>query len=469
MKKLRLMQSRAKTVTVLASVQGQKKRWLIRFCFWLTVGFTIAALVGLPVRKSLTQSRLKLDRFDVDVYPAINIEHVPPLITTSGETVKLEFNLVCGYIRESSTMCKPVATLYATYGPDQAAEPIALMEETHDGIPALTASLPASNAQGEPLHYYLEANDSQFDLTVRYPVRGTIDLFVVPDFTPVALPEQKASQLGEPVLTLPWGIGPEEVGMLSSEEYPRRAGPSALDVAPNGQIALLDNVNQRVLIFHPDEQSLISLPVTFPLKAGADVQFDRQGQIGIFDPSGERIGPPKALIPQLYRLSPGGHASRASVFVKTPAWLTPDLSVIDLTDGKLVVPFNDSGEANDQETQRQKRVPQLLLKYVSDHEARFADSAEGIAFQVRSKSPLGAISLFERVPQGYLAVFRAEHFRAVWFDVTGRVIEDVTVSGEQYTEINLYGQVVTDVRGALYVLSSTVAGVQVRLVKAPHD
>ncbi len=51
---------------------------------------------------------------------------------------------------------------------------------------------------------------------------------------------------GVPLVTLPWGAGEGQVGMLMPAEGLAR-GPEALAVTPNGRIAVLDSVNKRLL------------------------------------------------------------------------------------------------------------------------------------------------------------------------------------------------------------------------------
>ena len=73
--------------------------------------------------------------------------------------------------------CRPNATLFVAYGAEEIYTPISLTEEYRESFRILAADLPASNEKGEPIHYYLQVNDQQVGLDVRYPVEGSIDLF----------------------------------------------------------------------------------------------------------------------------------------------------------------------------------------------------------------------------------------------------------------------------------------------------
>lgn len=106
-----------------------------------------------------------------------------------------------------------------------------------------------------------------------------------------------------------------------------------------------------------------------------------------------------------------------------------------------------------------------MLETVND--VRFADWEEGIAFAVHSESMLGAIICFEKTPQGYVAVFEGDQLRAIWFDEAGRVLKDVTLPKEEYSEIKPVGRTSVTPDGSLYYLRSTENGIEVRFVKAP--
>jgi hypothetical protein len=150
--------------------------------------------------------------------------------------------------------------------------------------------------------------------------------------------------------------------------------------------------------------------------------------------------------------------------------LTKDLEVQDLSDWRLVTPFGPSGEANSREQQRHRRNPALVYRFVENLEffvARFGDVEAGLAFEMHSVSHLGAIIYFEKTPHGYVAIFFGDLIRAVWFDTAGVILKDVTLPNDQYSEVEPYGQIAIDQSGSLYVLSSTVRGIEVRFVKAP--
>lgn len=67
---------------------------------------------------------------------------------------------------------------------------------------------------------------------------------------------------GDPVIVLPWGDGAGEVGYLDAGDEGEDGQPTALSIDPrNGNIVVLDSVNQRVLVVAgPDVVDTIDLP-----------------------------------------------------------------------------------------------------------------------------------------------------------------------------------------------------------------
>ena len=216
-----------------------------------------------------------------------------------------------------------------------------------------------------------------------------------------------------------------------------------MDVAEDGRIVLLDIVKERILIFDPAVKNYESIPIPFNPINYPDVQFNRNGQVAVFDPVGAPLDEQStANVPRLYRFLPDGQIGAvAPVFVRWPGGLNKDLQVFDTSEVRLVTPFDASGEANPREIQREKTSPRLTMKYMLEtvNDVRFADWEKGIAFAVHSDSRLGAICCFEKTPQGYVAVFESDWLRAIWFDETGKVLKDVTLPREEYTEINIHG------------------------------
>jgi hypothetical protein len=339
---------------------------------------------------------------------------------------------------------------------------------------SLVARLPATDQKRGSLRYYAEFSVRAAGYTLRYPAARTFELLATSNFTSVELPAQNAVARGEKVYNFFWGYGPDKVRSTTYEGYPIRVGPPAMDVANDGRIALLDPVNDRVIIYSPNEESYSSIPLPFSYKyyGREDIQFDRDGRLVILDLFGEAIEGTPYSIPHGYRLLLDGSVEdETAVFVKSPTKFTKDLKVLDQYDYRMVAPFNSLGVVNSREAQRQKQAWEYPYRYVAGldpYVARFADVKKGAAFEVHSVSPLGSIMGFEERPGGYIMTFFiGDQIRAVWLDPSGIVMKDVTLPNGLYSEVNFDGQVTITQDGSLYIMSSTPRGIEIHFVGMP--
>jgi hypothetical protein len=432
-------------------------------------------LYSVALYKLIQYDAADLYKFDPDILPPVLVSHNPPLIAASGETVRLAFAFVCGYIgvNRPGSSCNPKATFFVSYGANADFSIAPLSPGMHDGIQAMVADLPAADDHGRLLRYFLRITDPKIDLEMCYPLEEPIEVFTVPAFIQVELSAQKPIEEGELVLALPWGSGPGAVGIQQREGYPRREGPAAIAVSEAAKIALLDHVNGRVIIYDPEHQGFNHIPLPFVYKSlGGGLQFDQEGELAIFDPFGKPIGGSRVNVPRLYRVAADGTvAAEAPVFAAFPSHLGKDLAVFDQYDFRWVKPFGPTREINSREAQRFKQNPELPYRFVEHQDpyvARFGDADANLAFEVHSASALGAIALFEKTPQGYIVVFAGAQLRSVWFDPRGKVLKDVTLPhNDLYSEMDVHAQYAVDQQGSLYVLGSTEKGFEVQFVEAP--
>jgi hypothetical protein len=435
---------------------------------------TLPPFTSPPTPTTTLTPELEIDwsLFDPDIKPPIEILHSEPLIVKSDESIDLKFNFTCAYkYKTPGANCDFNPALFVSYTEKNDFTTILLQREILEGGVYWTAVLPATDENGKPFRYYLLVNDPQVGLDVRFPSGGTIGFLAVPAFIPMNLLDQTQAEQGELVLAVPWGSGPEKVGVHKREGYPLREGPSAIDVAEDGRIALLDIVNNRVLIYDPKDQTYSNIPLPFVYKGQGVLQFDREGQLAIFDMVGAPIEKPTVYVPLLYRMTLDGSVDQvAPAFATSPIALTKELKVLDLFDWRLVEPFDPTGKVNSREVQRNKQTLALPYRFVENldpYTARFGDAETGLAYEIHSGTPLGAITYFERTPQGYVVIFHSDNIRAVWFDPSGNVLKDVSMPNDQFSEILVHGQVSIDNDGSLFILGSTPRGIEVRYVEAP--
>lgn len=417
---------------------------------------------------------IDLNRFDMVLNPPIVVGHTPPLIARSDEMVELKFNLLCAFAssNEPGSDCNLEATLSYTYGANTPITAFSLSKETQEEGEYWVAKIKAADSNGASLQYYLEVEDHQNNLKVRYPLEGMLSLQVVDKFQSIQVTSQPTFETGELILALPWGDSPQSVGMQQREGYPLREGPMAFDVAPDGRLAILDAVNERVFSYNTQDQTITFLPLPFTYKSQADLKFNQNGRLAILDIVGEPEEQGANTIPGLYLLAEDGSVqTSAPVYVTWPSRLTGDLTVLDEYDGLLVMPISATGNVNSQEDQYLNKVqPDLCSRFADGlfpYVAHFGDRQAETAFELHSDAPLGAITHFEKAPQGYIAVFSADQIQAIWFTPEGEILQNIVLPNEQYTEIPSLRQVTIDQYGAIYILQSTAAGLEIRFVHEP--
>jgi len=411
-------------------------------------------------------------RYDRDLFQPLDVSHNPPLIARPDETVSLVFGVVNPICFSQPLPCSLVGVLHYSYGESEPFQSIPLTNEIVDEMDSLVARLPAVDQTGGSLRYYVEFAVPQASYVQTYPGEGTIYLFTTNDFIPVELPDENAVAPGDVVYDFFWGYGPDRVRQGFTGEYLTRVGPTAIDVAGDGRIAILDPVNERILIFEPGEASYSSYDLPFANGYYSDLAFDQEGRLTVCDFQGEEVEDTRGPDPYCYLLTPDGKLSGSTpVYVRSPSKMTREMKILDYYDSRLVAPFNSQGQAHSREIQRQKHTWEYPLRYVEGQDpfvAHYADVKAGVAYEVHSASPLGVLTNFERIPQGYMMTFSlGDRIRAVWINPAGIVQKDITLPKGTYSEINFNGQVAVGQDGSLYLMSSTSRGIEVHYVIPP--
>jgi hypothetical protein len=413
-----------------------------------------------PPTKITSQTGSTLEDFDPLIDSRIIVTHFPPLIAKTGDTMQLDFIIDCAKPGDKSSRCKPEATLFAAFGSESDFEPQILTKELRDSQEIWTINLPAADSNGRALQYYIEVKDEKAKLQSRYPLTGAIELVVVPTFTTIDLSsDEPPIREGEQILRASWGSGPEQVG-FSKEEGRDPLGPSAFDMAPDGKIAVLDEVNQRVLLFDLQTNETISYPVA--LKGWGDVAFADADEIMILDLVGENG------TPQLYMVDTTDNKTDhlGAVFTSGSADLTAGSTISDANLGRVIHPINSLGFIKSKEEQTQDYVvAELLTRWQSDYRSFFVNTQENLIFEIQSTTPLGAIAYFGKTSNAYIVIFEREFLRILWISPTGQILDDCLVPNQQEAPINHYGRFVINQNGSIYYLSTTPNGMEIRRVE----
>jgi hypothetical protein len=204
--------------------------------------------------------------------PALEATHVPPLLTASGEDVRLAYDLNCATDDDPSG-CVGSGTVYLRPGDagafvpyplrfDASAQsgrysldvPAAIAHDTagfsyyavFDGPGGGSVTVPAAGADAPERSVPLENVSSGGLLSRGESKRGTLRVHAA---TTVALGSHRfhgTRAASERVVSASWGDGPDTVGLEGGPQS-QPIGASSFDVAPNGDVVLLDEAHKRLL------------------------------------------------------------------------------------------------------------------------------------------------------------------------------------------------------------------------------
>lgn len=438
-----------------------KIKWL-SFSAYVLLGFAVTLLLGKTVYGVFAQAGPNMEKYDPYTNPAIIVTHIPPLIVSVSDPIRLEFLFDCMYTVDTNLPCKPDGILYTMSGSNATFEPVALVEEYRDSFRVLVAEIPILDTNQQTMKYFLEINDPSVNIQYRYPLDGTIELTIVPELIVIDLPPSDAPVSGELVVSAVWGSGPDQVGIGTIGSAPK--GPDAFDVAPNGDIALLDEINKRVILFSSQTQKISTYPVD--LNGWGDITFQTNGELAILDMIG-KSSTNQRRTPQLYLLNTESKKVKhiGSVFVKGSIRLTNESTLMDNNLGRQIRPLDSFGNLKHQKEQlKNYSQEQLITRWQDPFRSRFADIQRGLAFEIQSKERLGAILHFSKIDNGYVVVFTGKNLRILWLDDSGQVVGDVSVPNQALHPIYPHGRIAVDKHQSVYYLNTSSTGMEIRRV-----
>jgi hypothetical protein len=215
------------------------------------------------------------------------ILHTPPLLTRAGKAVELSFDAVCGIVEdEPGGTCKPHGAVFVRGVGEAGFTRLPLEREA--GL--LSARVPAAEARSG-FDYYA-ALDSGRGQTATLPEAAAAapqHVWPLESWTTVDGGPPQFGAFRAPSSTLArfgWGRGDEAIGLDSGREQ-SRIGPSAFDVAPDGSVVVLDQVNHRLVRLRRGQKP-VHLPIDFAGGEG-DLAVAADGTIYVLEASGKPI------------------------------------------------------------------------------------------------------------------------------------------------------------------------------------
>jgi hypothetical protein len=344
-----------------------------------------------------------------------DVLHAPPLLVERGQEVTLRYDAIC----EAGGLgapCVLAGSVYVRRAGESAYSrvPLSVGEDS-----SLAAVLPPDTTALSGFAYYAVISDGTSQTTV--PSGGAVaphNVWVMPAVESADLGTHVFGRTREPdgiVVRASWGSGDGALGLVTGPTQ-STIGPSAFDLAPNGDPVVLDQINGRLAFYeHTDGRRPRYVPISFTggdgdLAVGGDgtiYVLDRTGtttaRVRSFTPSGAPVAAVRvgAVGTDMLRAAPGGvlahgypgdmwlPVARAGSLVQPRAQIASSHAGLALKDGaELIV---KAGQQED-----------LLALVHGDRVVR--------AWRVTSSTPLGEVQLAEAYRDGLVAVVR------VWTD-----------------------------------------------------
>jgi hypothetical protein len=254
-----------------------KKRWR-----WPLAGFVLGALAGATVLTVNVVGASSPAPVAARAAGFGEILHTPVLLSRAGTSVELSYDAVCGALKdEPGSHCSPSGSVFVrpVGGSTFAKLPL---EREADGL--LSAVVPAADA-GKGFDYYVVMDNGR-GRAATLPEAGAEapqHVWALTDWTTIDVGAAHFGRSRAPssvLRELSWGRGDAAIGLDSGREQ-SRIGPSAFDVAPDGSVVVLDQVNHRLAVLRRGGRAA-HVPIEFSGGEG-DIAVDRMGAIYVLD------------------------------------------------------------------------------------------------------------------------------------------------------------------------------------------
>jgi hypothetical protein len=337
----------------------------------------------------------------------VDVLHTPPLLVEPGEAVRLRYDAVCAADSQGAP-CPVEGNVFLRSGPDGPFERVPL---TSGDESTLTATLPPRFGEDASISYYAVIEDGLGRDRTTIPEAGSAApqrAWITPAVTAVELGGHVFGRTREPDGRLvhgPWGSESGAFGLIAGRGS--RIGPSSFDVAPDGTLVVLDQVNRR-LVFARRGGDARYAPIRFG-KTEGDLAVDGQGNVFVLE---------HGASPEFHGYTPTGVpagevtvSSRGADMVRAG-----DRGVFVHGYPDAWVPVSEEGDLLDPGRQAEGARSGLragggveVVVHGSHGEAMFAlvrDDRVLKSWRVSSASSLGEIQLAEPFGDGLLVVLR---------------------------------------------------------------
>jgi hypothetical protein len=338
--------------------------------------------------------------------PGVDAVHIPPVLTRAGEPVTLRYAIVCAP-RDDGEPCDGSGSVFVRPGEGGAFQQLTLKRGEDSGDGRYFVDLPREIASSrEGFFYYAVLRDGANGTTVTVPAGGRAApqrSVQLRDAAEVALGPHVFGRDRAPderVVEAAWGSEVGEAGLAGSRGL-GFVGPSSFDVAADGSVAVLDQVNRRVQHWSRVGVKSTSLEVSGGL---ADFALEPGGVIDVLEPP-NRVSPAPIL-----RSFRGDGTLRWAQRLSDRTWAKlgagPNGPVVQQQPSEQWLPVAEHGATLDRAAQAGRGRPgrpfangrEVVVERVGSGELRLADVAGDAlvrGWRIISATPLGEVQLAE--------------------------------------------------------------------------
>jgi len=338
--------------------------------------------------------------------PGLDAVHVPPVLTRPGEPVTLRYAIVCAP-SDDGEPCDGAGSVHVRAGQSGAFEELALKRGEDSSEGRYSADLPPEIASSRAgFSYYAILRDRSDGATITVPAGGAdAPQRSVPlrNVTEIALGAHVFGHDRAPdtrVVAAAWGSGVGEAGLAGSREL-GFVGPSSFDVAADGTVALLDQVNGRVQRWTPAGIKATNVEVSGGL---ADFALEPGGVLDVLEP------PSRTTPAPVLRSFRGDGTPRWAQRLSDRTWAKlaagPTGPVVQQQPSEQWLPVSEHGAALARAEQAGDGRPgrpfaggrEVVVERVGVGELRLAELSGDVAlrsWRITSTTPLGEVQLAE--------------------------------------------------------------------------
>jgi hypothetical protein len=395
----------------------------IRLICWCACGLALGAAAGFGAVAAAGSVASASGPPDLDAARIVDVGHLPPLLRVPGEAATLRFNVFCpapgadGFDGQPCDAGGDVFIRAGTTGPFRKL-PLRRTDDVADG--RYVADVPADLAASpEGFSYYAVLRNEATGASLTVPSAGAtapqlslpLEHAVVVDLGAHSFGSTRGADAR--VVETPWGSTPGRVGLLHGPTF-GPIGPSAFDVAANGDVVVLDQVNGRVERWHVDGH-VADMPVD--VTGGiADMALEADGTMDVLEPTGDG----DSRTPELRSFSPSG-ALRSKTPIADRTWsqlregpLGPE---VQQEPSEQWLPATHGRRSLSRMAQASGGHPgrtlpngkELVVFRAGTSEARIAEVAGTQvrrAWRIVSRTPLGEVQLAEPLGNRVVVVIR---------------------------------------------------------------